>query len=232
MRTTWITIPTGRGQCNARPERNGDDCHSTGTAPAAQARFRSPISKPVASTARASDIAATVPADPSTQGYAYRVLGGHGSRQLAGDLPLRGTAIPPMSTTWTTTTEVTLMPMHDPLHPGAFIRRQCLQSLGLTVTEAAKGLSVSRNRLSMPLNDCLAISPKMAILLSEAFGSSLRELVDAADEVRAPARAAEPRPDRDPQIRGSLTGLNPSLFFRNRNVAAWTCGRHPGYIVA
>ena len=27
--------------------------------------------------------------------------------------------------------------MHDPPHPGAFIRRQCLEPLGLTVTEAA-----------------------------------------------------------------------------------------------
>ncbi len=42
------------------------------------------------------------------------------------------------------------MLMHDPPHPGAFIRRQCLEPLGLTVTEAAKGLSVSqvRRRLS------------------------------------------------------------------------------------
>lgn len=37
------------------------------------------------------------------------------------------------------------MLMHDPPHPGAFIRRQCLEPLGLTVTEAAKGLAVSRN---------------------------------------------------------------------------------------
>ena len=62
--------------------------------------------------------------------------------------------------------------MHDPPHPGAFIRRQCLQPLGLTVTEAAKGLSVSRNTLSMLLNGRLGISPGMAIRLSEAFGGS------------------------------------------------------------
>ena len=64
------------------------------------------------------------------------------------------------------------MPMHDPPHPGAFIRRQCLQPLGLTVTEAAKGLSVSRNTLSMVLNGRRGISPEMAIRLSEAFGGS------------------------------------------------------------
>ncbi len=64
------------------------------------------------------------------------------------------------------------MPMHDPPHPGPFIRRQCLEPLGLTVTEAARGLAVSRNTLSMLLNGRLGISPEMAIRLSQAFGGS------------------------------------------------------------
>ena len=64
------------------------------------------------------------------------------------------------------------MLMHDPPHPGAFIRRQCLDPLGLTVTEAAKGLAVSRNTLSMLLNGRIGISPEMAIRLSQAFGGS------------------------------------------------------------
>lgn len=64
------------------------------------------------------------------------------------------------------------MPMHDPPHPGAMIRRQCLEPLGLTVTEAAKGLGVSRNTLSMLLNGRLGISPEMAIRLSQGFGGS------------------------------------------------------------
>ena len=64
------------------------------------------------------------------------------------------------------------MLMHDPPHPGALIRRQCLEPLGLTVTEAAKGLAVSRSTLSMLLNGRLGISPEMAIRLSEAFGGS------------------------------------------------------------
>ena len=64
------------------------------------------------------------------------------------------------------------MLMHDPPHPGTFIRRQCLEPLGLTVTEAARGLAVSRNTLSMLLNGSLGISPEMAIRLSQAFGGS------------------------------------------------------------
>lgn len=64
------------------------------------------------------------------------------------------------------------MLMHDPPHPGGVVRRQCLEPLGLTVTEAAKGLAVSRNTLSMLLNGRLGISPEMAIRRSEAFGGS------------------------------------------------------------
>ncbi|MCY4550427.1 MAG: HigA family addiction module antitoxin [Defluviicoccus sp.] len=64
------------------------------------------------------------------------------------------------------------MLMHDPPHPGAVIRRQCLEPLGLTVTAAAKGLGVSRNTLSMLLNGRLGISPEMAIRLSQGFGGS------------------------------------------------------------
>ncbi len=64
------------------------------------------------------------------------------------------------------------MLMHNPPHPGEVIKRQCLQPLGLTVTEAAQGLAVSRNTLSMLLNGRIGISPEMAIRLSQAFGGS------------------------------------------------------------
>lgn len=64
------------------------------------------------------------------------------------------------------------MLMHNPPHPGGVVKRQCLQPLGLTVTEAAQGLAVSRNTLSMLLNGRIGISPEMAIRLSEAFGGT------------------------------------------------------------
>lgn len=64
------------------------------------------------------------------------------------------------------------MLMHNPPHPGGVVKRQCLEPLGLTVTEAAKGLGVSRNTLSMLLNGRLGISPEMAIRLSQGFGGS------------------------------------------------------------
>lgn len=64
------------------------------------------------------------------------------------------------------------MSMHNPPHPGEVIKRQCLKPLGLTVTEAAAGLGVSRNTLSMLINGRLGISPEMAIRLSKGFGGS------------------------------------------------------------
>ena len=64
------------------------------------------------------------------------------------------------------------MVMYDPPHPGETIREFCIEPLGLTVTEAAKGLDVSRKTLSALLNGRFGISPEMAIRLSKAFGGS------------------------------------------------------------
>ena len=64
------------------------------------------------------------------------------------------------------------MLMYNPPHPGNVVRRQCLEPLGLTVTEAAKGLGVSRNTLSMLLNGRMKVSTEMAIRLSQGFGGS------------------------------------------------------------
>ena len=62
------------------------------------------------------------------------------------------------------------MPMTDPPHPGLSVRYDCLEPLGLTVTEAAKGLGVSRKQLSDIVNGRSGISPVMAIRLDKAFG--------------------------------------------------------------
>ena len=52
------------------------------------------------------------------------------------------------------------------------MRRQCLEPLGLSVTEAASGLGVTRQALSELVNEKSGISVDMAIRLSKAFGSS------------------------------------------------------------
>ena len=64
------------------------------------------------------------------------------------------------------------MVMHNPPHPGEVIRELCIEPLGLTVTEAADGLGVSRKTLSALVNGRFGISPEMAIRLSKAFGGS------------------------------------------------------------
>ncbi|OGR31824.1 MAG: addiction module antidote protein, HigA family [Desulfuromonadales bacterium GWC2_61_20] len=62
--------------------------------------------------------------------------------------------------------------MHNPPHPGETIRQLCLEPLGLTVTEAAKALGVSRKALSELLNGHVGISPEMALRLSLAFDTT------------------------------------------------------------
>lgn len=64
------------------------------------------------------------------------------------------------------------MSMHNPPHPGGIVKRQCLEPLGLSVAEAAEGLSVTRQALSDVVNEKSGISVDMAIRLSKAFGSS------------------------------------------------------------
>ena len=68
--------------------------------------------------------------------------------------------------------EAICMLMHNPPHPGKVLKELCLEPLGLTVTEAAKGLGVSRKTLSTILNGKSGISPEMAVRLSIAFNTS------------------------------------------------------------
>jgi len=71
-----------------------------------------------------------------------------------------------------TITEAQAMKMHNPPHPGEIIKALCFEPLGLTVTQAAEALGVSRKTLSAILNGRAGISPEMAVRLSLAFGTS------------------------------------------------------------
>ena len=64
------------------------------------------------------------------------------------------------------------MNMHNPPHPGEIIRDLCLEPLGISVTDAAEALGVSRKTLSSILNGRSGISPEMALRLSKAFNTS------------------------------------------------------------
>jgi addiction module HigA family antidote len=64
------------------------------------------------------------------------------------------------------------MIMHNPPHPGEIIKEAYLEPLGLTVTEAAKALKVTRKTLSTVINGKAGISSAMAIRLSKAFNTT------------------------------------------------------------
>jgi len=64
------------------------------------------------------------------------------------------------------------MAMKNPSYPGLTVRHDCLEPHGLTVTEGAKALGVTRQTLNNLLNGKSGISPEMAVRLAKAFGSS------------------------------------------------------------
>ena len=68
--------------------------------------------------------------------------------------------------------------MFNPAHPGEVIRELCIDPLGLTVTEAAKALGVTRKTFSELLNGHSRISPEMAIRLSIAFKTSAESWIN------------------------------------------------------
>ncbi len=84
------------------------------------------------------------------------------------------------------------MPMKNPPHPGKVVRVSCLEPLGLSVTEGARALGVSRQALSNLVNCRSRISGDMAVRLAKAFGSTTETWIrlQAAYDV-AQARAKE-----------------------------------------
>jgi len=62
--------------------------------------------------------------------------------------------------------------MKNPPHPGLGVKVDCLEPYGLSITEGAKILGVTRQTLSLLVNKKTALSWDMAIRLSKAFGST------------------------------------------------------------
>lgn len=90
--------------------------------------------------------------------------------------------------------EVRLGPMSNPPHPGELVREDVVRPSGLTVTEAAKLLAISRSNLSLFLNQRIDLSPEMAIRLEAAFGLEAAMLMGMQadhDLARARRRQAE-----------------------------------------
>lgn len=86
--------------------------------------------------------------------------------------------------------------MAQPAHPGRFIRMEIIEPLGLSVTDAAKALGVTRPALSALLNARAALSPEMALRIEKAFGPKMDTLL----RMQAAFAIAEAR-KREPEIR-------------------------------
>src|SRR5271165_3983209 len=62
------------------------------------------------------------------------------------------------------------MTMKNPPHPGLSVRHDCIEPVGLSITEAAEALGVTRQTLNNLVNGKSGISADMAIRLDKAFG--------------------------------------------------------------
>ena len=67
--------------------------------------------------------------------------------------------------------------MKNPPHPGGIIRRQVIGPLGLSVSQAASLLGVTRQTLSLLLNERTDLSSQMALRIEKAFGPKMDHLM-------------------------------------------------------
>jgi antitoxin HigA-1 len=84
-------------------------------------------------------------------------------------------------------------------HPGKAVRATCLTASGLSVTDSARMLGVTRQALSNLINGKTGISPEMAIRLAKAFGGGAERWISlqaAYDLAQAMKREKEIRVQR------------------------------------
>ena len=99
------------------------------------------------------------------------------------------------------------MPMKNPVHPGQVVRHDCLEPLGLSVTEGAKILGVTRQALNNVVNGKSGISAEMAIRLYKAFGSTpdtwlrMQVAYDLAAAMKSESRIKVQRQRLPPELR-------------------------------
>lgn len=64
------------------------------------------------------------------------------------------------------------MAMHNPPHPGEFIRKTYIEAFHISVRSLAESLDVSPSTLARIVSMRSAVSPEMALRLSKAIGRS------------------------------------------------------------
>ena len=95
------------------------------------------------------------------------------------------------------------MSMKNPVHPGKIVCHDCLEPLGLSVTEGAKVLGVTRQALINVVKGKAGISPEMAIRLTKAFGSTVETWLQCSlptisrkrASMRAKSKSSATRPE-------------------------------------
>jgi antitoxin HigA-1 len=61
-------------------------------------------------------------------------------------------------------------PMHSPSHPGEILSAMYLEPMGVSITQAAEALGVSRKHVSAIVNGSASVTPEMAVRLAAVFG--------------------------------------------------------------
>ena len=64
------------------------------------------------------------------------------------------------------------MKMYNPPHPGEIIKGLWLDPMGVSITDGARAMSVSRKTLSKIVNGKARVTPEIAVRLSVALGGS------------------------------------------------------------
>jgi addiction module HigA family antidote len=130
------------------------------------------------------------------------------------------------------------MTMKNPPHPGLSVRHDCIESLDLSITEAADILGVTRQALNNLVNCKSGISPEMAIRLEKAFGGGAEtwlRLQMAYDLAQARQHEGEIKVKR--VVRRKVAEPRPTYAYIGRNrcwgsVACQMCtaGRRPPFV--
>jgi addiction module HigA family antidote len=71
-----------------------------------------------------------------------------------------------------------MIPKRKPTHPGELLKEDIIIPLGLTITEAAKDLGISRKHLSQITNGHKPISPEIAIRIAQATETSAESWIN------------------------------------------------------
>jgi addiction module HigA family antidote len=103
--------------------------------------------------------------------------------------------------------------MINPAHPGGFVKTEIIEPLGLSVTDAAKVLDITRPALSAFLNCRSALSPEMALRIEKAFGVKMDTLMAMQTSFEiAEARKREGEIQVQPYVAKAKTEPQPKLF--------------------